>query len=57
MLFFRVFSQRKVIEEDIEHEIKLIIVSVSVQPVLSLAARYDLSPEDTFQKLAGKFEL
>lgn len=32
---------------------KFIVVSLSVQPVLSLAAKYSLSPDEAFVKLAG----
>ena len=34
-------------------EVKLIVVSLSVQPVLSLAQRYNLSPDEAAQKLSG----
>lgn len=34
---------------------KYIVVSLSVQPVLSLAQRYELTPEQTLRKLAGFF--
>lgn len=34
-------------------ESKLIVVSVSVQPVLSLGARYGLAPEEAASRLAG----
>lgn len=33
--------------------VKLIVVSVSVQPVLSLAASFNISPEKAFRKLSG----
>ncbi|XP_012257068.1 probable cytosolic Fe-S cluster assembly factor GJ13047 isoform X2 [Athalia rosae] len=36
-------------------EAKLIVVSLSVQPVLSVAERYDLPPELAARKLAGHF--
>jgi hypothetical protein len=36
---------------------KLIVVSLSLQPVLSLAVRYNLSPDETALKLAGMFIL
>lgn len=36
-----------------ETEAKLIVVSISVQPVLSLAARYALEPQDAFRRLSG----
>lgn len=34
-------------------EAKLIVVSVSVQPILSLAIRYNLTPDQCAQNLAG----
>jgi hypothetical protein len=34
---------------------KTIVVSLSVQPILSLAARYNLSPDETALKLSGMF--
>jgi hypothetical protein len=34
---------------------KLIVVSLSLQPILSLAVRYNLSPDETAHKLAGMF--
>jgi hypothetical protein len=36
---------------------KLIVVSLSLQPILSLAVRYNLSPDETALKLAGMFIL
>lgn len=36
-------------------DLKYIVVSLSVQPVLSLAQRYELTPEQTLRKLAGFF--
>lgn len=36
-------------------DLKYIVVSLSVQPVLSLAQRYELTPEQTLCKLAGFF--
>jgi hypothetical protein len=36
---------------------KLIAVSLSLQPILSLAVRYNLSPDETTLKLAGVFVL
>jgi hypothetical protein len=36
---------------------KLIVVSLSLQPVLSLAVRYNLSPDETAHKLSGMFIL
>jgi len=34
---------------------KYIVLSLSVQPVLSLAQRYELTPEQALRKLAGFF--
>lgn len=34
---------------------KHIVVSLSIQPVLSLAERYGLQPEETAQRIAGYF--
>ncbi|XP_026277190.1 probable cytosolic Fe-S cluster assembly factor GI11683 [Frankliniella occidentalis] len=39
-----------------ESELKLIVVSVAVQPVLSLAVRYELEPQDAFRRLSGYFK-
>ncbi|XP_012539198.1 probable cytosolic Fe-S cluster assembly factor CPIJ010948 [Monomorium pharaonis] len=51
----RVF-QEKVAQQNVEStNSKYIIVSLSVQPVLSLAQRYELSPEQALSKLAGFF--
>ncbi|XP_054281049.1 probable cytosolic Fe-S cluster assembly factor GK14772 isoform X2 [Macrosteles quadrilineatus] len=49
----RVFNENKKLKQTASDEAKLIIVSVSIQPVLSLAASQSLSPETTFRKLAG----
>ncbi|XP_025987991.1 probable cytosolic Fe-S cluster assembly factor AGAP009023 isoform X2 [Solenopsis invicta] len=51
----RVF-QEKVAQQNIgSTDSKYIIVSLSVQPVLSLAQRYELTPEQALSKLAGFF--
>ncbi|XP_070167232.1 probable cytosolic Fe-S cluster assembly factor AGAP009023 [Polyergus mexicanus] len=51
----RVF-QEKITQQNIgSTDLKYIIVSLSVQPVLSLAQRYELTPEQTLCKLAGFF--
>lgn len=36
---------------------KLIVVSLSLQPILSLAVRYNLSPDEAAHKLSGMFIL
>ncbi|XP_012057524.1 PREDICTED: probable cytosolic Fe-S cluster assembly factor CPIJ010948 isoform X1 [Atta cephalotes] len=51
----RVF-QEKVVQQNVgSTDSKYIIVSLSVQPVLSLAQHYELTPEQTLHKLAGFF--
>ncbi|XP_077258657.1 putative cytosolic Fe-S cluster assembly factor AGAP009023 [Temnothorax americanus] len=51
----RVF-QEKVAQQNVGSiDSKYIVVSLSVQPVLSLAQRYELTPEQTLCKLAGFF--
>ncbi|KAL0126459.1 hypothetical protein PUN28_005077 [Cardiocondyla obscurior] len=51
----RVF-QEKVAQQNIGNaDSKYIVVSLSVQPVLSLAQRYELTPEQALCKLAGFF--
>ncbi|XP_034251403.1 probable cytosolic Fe-S cluster assembly factor GI11683 [Thrips palmi] len=50
----RVFENNKKLKEaGNASEAKLIVVSISVQPVLSLAARFGLAPQDAFSKLSG----
>ncbi|XP_074105867.1 putative cytosolic Fe-S cluster assembly factor CPIJ010948 [Cotesia typhae] len=53
----RIFEEKKSqkLASDESGNIKLIVVSFSVQPILSLAERYDLDPEDTALRLAGYF--
>ncbi|EFN75214.1 probable cytosolic Fe-S cluster assembly factor AGAP009023 [Harpegnathos saltator] len=51
----RVF-QEKVAQQNIENtDSKYIVVSLSVQPILSLAQRYELTPEQALRRLAGFF--
>ncbi|KAK5645559.1 hypothetical protein RI129_006859 [Pyrocoelia pectoralis] len=53
----RVLEENKKLRLDgKEGEAKFIIVSVSVQPLLSLAVRYDMTPEETGSRLAGYFK-
>ncbi|XP_035911220.1 probable cytosolic Fe-S cluster assembly factor AGAP009023 [Anopheles stephensi] len=37
-------------------EIKFVVFTVSQQPILSLARKYNLPPEDTFEHIAGYFK-
>ncbi|KAF9822426.1 hypothetical protein SFRURICE_017701 [Spodoptera frugiperda] len=53
----RVFSEKKYTDnKGVSREVSLIVVSLSPQPTLSLAARYKLSPEEATHKLAGYFK-
>ncbi|KPJ07981.1 putative cytosolic Fe-S cluster assembly factor GA29080 [Papilio machaon] len=53
----RVLSERKYTDtRGNTNEVSLVVVSMSPQPVLSLASRYKLSPEDAVKKLAGYFK-
>ena len=53
----RVFQNNKQLKESgQESNAKLIVVSISVQPVLSLAVRYALAPQDAYQRLSGYFK-
>lgn len=53
----RVFEENQVLHKTGHSlEAKLIIVSLSVQPILSLAVCYNLSPNDCASKLAGYFK-
>uniref|UniRef100_A0A1B6JNZ4 Iron hydrogenase small subunit domain-containing protein n=1 Tax=Homalodisca liturata TaxID=320908 RepID=A0A1B6JNZ4_9HEMI len=49
----RVFNENKRLKQEGSSEAKLIVVSVSIQPVLSLAASYNLEPEEAFHRLSG----
>ncbi|XP_047021575.1 probable cytosolic Fe-S cluster assembly factor GL21135 [Helicoverpa zea] len=53
----RVFSERKYTDNKGEtKDVSLIVISLSPQPTLSIAARYKLSPEEATHKLAGYFK-
>nr|XP_022918368.1 probable cytosolic Fe-S cluster assembly factor CPIJ010948 [Onthophagus taurus] len=52
----RVFDQNKTFKANNSPETQHIIISVSLQPLLSLAIRYDLAPNDCAAKLAGFFK-
>ncbi|XP_037973833.2 probable cytosolic Fe-S cluster assembly factor GJ13047 isoform X1 [Plutella xylostella] len=50
----RVFSERKYTDsKGVTRDVSLVVVSLSPQPTLSIAARYNLSPEETTSKLVG----
>ncbi|KAM3961776.1 putative cytosolic Fe-S cluster assembly factor GL21135 [Aphomia sociella] len=53
----RVFSERKYTDnKGVTKNVSLVVISLSAQPTLSLAARYKLTPEDATKKLAGYFK-
>ncbi|XP_050663755.1 probable cytosolic Fe-S cluster assembly factor GI11683 [Leptidea sinapis] len=53
----RVLSERKYTDSHgVSRDVGLVVISLSPQPILSLAARYKLSPDDTTKKLAGFFK-
>ncbi|CAG5011537.1 unnamed protein product [Parnassius apollo] len=53
----RVLSERKYTDSrGVTNDVSLVVVSMSPQPILSLAVRYKLSPEDATKKLAGYFK-
>ncbi|XP_063821474.1 probable cytosolic Fe-S cluster assembly factor GL21135 [Ostrinia nubilalis] len=53
----RVFSERKYTDsKGVTKNVSLVVISLSPQPVLSMAARYKLSPEEATSKLAGYFK-
>ncbi|KAL0893550.1 hypothetical protein ABMA27_013740 [Loxostege sticticalis] len=53
----RVFSERKYTDnKGVTKNVSLVVISLSPQPLLSLATRYKLSPEDATSKLAGYFK-
>ncbi|XP_053625490.1 probable cytosolic Fe-S cluster assembly factor GL21135 [Plodia interpunctella] len=53
----RVFSEKKYIDtKGNTKNVSLIVISLSPQPTLSLAARYKLTPEEAARKLAGYFK-
>nr|CAD7416276.1 unnamed protein product [Timema poppensis] len=49
-------SHEEVIKTDQSGSAKLLVVSLSIQPVLSLAERYDLTVDRALQKLSGYFK-
>ncbi|PNF25946.1 putative cytosolic Fe-S cluster assembly factor GK14772 [Cryptotermes secundus] len=54
----RVFEKNKQLHVDGKSDMaKLIVVSLSLQPILSLAVRYNLSPDETAHKLSGYFRM
>ncbi|KAJ9595515.1 hypothetical protein L9F63_013280 [Diploptera punctata] len=54
----RVFQEKKQLQQDGKLDAtKLIVVSLSIQPILSLAERYNLSPDEAAQKLSGYFRM
>lgn len=53
----RVFRENKVLKEQGKlAETKLIVVSVSIQPILSLAVSFNLKPNECAAKLSGYFK-
>ncbi|XP_063377752.1 probable cytosolic Fe-S cluster assembly factor GI11683 [Cydia fagiglandana] len=53
----KVFSERKHTDsKGVTQDVSLIVISLSPQPVLSLAARYKLEPEEAASRLAGYFK-
>lgn len=53
----RVLNETKKLRSDgNEKEAKFIIISVSVQPLLSLAVRYNITPDEAALRLAGYFK-
>ncbi|KAJ0180273.1 hypothetical protein K1T71_003677 [Dendrolimus kikuchii] len=53
----KVFSERKYTDnKGVTNDVSLIVISVSPQPTLSLAARYKLSSQEATRKLVGYFK-
>ncbi|XP_063619986.1 probable cytosolic Fe-S cluster assembly factor GI11683 [Cydia splendana] len=53
----KVFSERKHTDsKGVTQDVSVIVISLSPQPVLSLAARYKLEPEEAASRLAGYFK-
>ncbi|XP_018334505.1 probable cytosolic Fe-S cluster assembly factor AGAP009023 [Agrilus planipennis] len=53
----KVFREKKILQKEGRvSETRFIIVSLSVQPVLSLAVKYNLEPNDCAARLAGYFK-
>ena len=53
--FRKLYAFNSILQSGKPEDCKFIVVSLSVQPVLSLAARYELEPEDAIRRLAGYF--
>lgn len=51
----RVFQEKVRNQDEKSDSPKFIVVSLSIQPVLSMAQRYELKPEQALHKLAGYF--
>ncbi|CAH0394004.1 unnamed protein product [Bemisia tabaci] len=49
----RVFEENLQLKQSAPEQAKLIVVSISVQPILSLAVRYNLKPTETAERLSG----
>ncbi|XP_046965234.1 probable cytosolic Fe-S cluster assembly factor GL21135 [Vanessa cardui] len=53
----KVMSERKYTDtQGVTRDVTLVVISLSVQPTLSLAARYKLDPEEATRKLVGYFK-
>ncbi|XP_050345097.1 probable cytosolic Fe-S cluster assembly factor GL21135 [Nymphalis io] len=53
----KVFSERKFTDtQGVTRDVTLVVISISAQPTLSLAARYKLDPEEATRKLVGYFK-
>ncbi|XP_013197617.2 probable cytosolic Fe-S cluster assembly factor GL21135 [Amyelois transitella] len=53
----RVFSEKKYTDnKGVTKNVNLIVISLSPQPTLSLAARYKLTPDEAVRRLAGYFK-
>lgn len=52
----RVFNENRIMKQTGEDNAKLIVVSLSLQPVLSLAAANNLNAQQAAEKLAGYFK-
>ncbi|XP_047527720.1 probable cytosolic Fe-S cluster assembly factor GL21135 [Vanessa atalanta] len=53
----KVFSERKYTDtKGVTRDVTLVVISLSAQPTLSLAARYKLDPEEATRKLVGYFK-
>lgn len=50
----RVFEEKKINEKN-NTNTKFIVVSLSIQPILSLAERYSMNSQETIEKVAGYF--